>query len=222
MQDEKYKNFGQEYQSRSLPALINGAMHRWPAMGRWSLENFAADFGHQKIICDHRFGIRMRFNDFRDYMAEQAGFHSFTGDSFASDFEQFMNLAAYTAIACTVAEAICRKTTRRFTFSTTPSVSTLRRKPFFAITRPPAGAASLLNAQRLEGARGFPERSLGRAWRPALQSAHACWRCVEAWTKDGCGPHSDGSCLDPAVLSAWYTEFLQIDGHCRTSADRVL
>eukprot|EP00439_Symbiodinium_sp_Y106_P072871 s497_g13.t1 len=71
VQDEKYKNFGQEYQSRSLPALINGAMHRWPAMGRWSLENFAADFGHQKIICDHRFGIRMRFNDFRDYMAEQ-------------------------------------------------------------------------------------------------------------------------------------------------------
>ncbi|CAE7335473.1 jmjd6-b [Symbiodinium sp. CCMP2456] len=71
VQDEKYKNFGREYQSRSVPALINGAMNRWPAMGRWSMENFAADFGHQKIICDHRFGIRMRFNDFRDYMAEQ-------------------------------------------------------------------------------------------------------------------------------------------------------
>ncbi|CAE7839945.1 jmjd6-b [Symbiodinium sp. CCMP2592] len=69
--DEKYKNFGREYQSRSVPAVINGAMHRWPAMSRWSMENFAADFGHQKIICDHRFGIRMRFNDFRDYMAEQ-------------------------------------------------------------------------------------------------------------------------------------------------------
>ncbi|CAE6966279.1 jmjd6-b, partial [Symbiodinium sp. KB8] len=71
VQDEKYKDFGREYQSRSVPALINGAMHRWPAMGRWRMENFSADFGHQKIICDHRFGIRMRFNDFRDYMAEQ-------------------------------------------------------------------------------------------------------------------------------------------------------
>ena len=70
--EERYTNFGVEYQSISTPALISGALSTWPAMERWSLESFAADFGHQKIICDHRFGIRMRFDDFREYMALQA------------------------------------------------------------------------------------------------------------------------------------------------------
>ena len=90
VQDEKYKDFGREYQSRSVPALINGAMHRWPAMGRWRMENFSADFGHQKIICDHRFGIRMRFNDFRDYMAEQAELDSFDLSSKSSSLGTHM------------------------------------------------------------------------------------------------------------------------------------
>ena len=70
--DEKYTDFGQRYQKGSIPVLISGAMSRWPAMEYWKLETFAADFGHQKIICDHRFGIRMRFDDFRNYMEHQA------------------------------------------------------------------------------------------------------------------------------------------------------
>ncbi|CAE7209977.1 jmjd6-b, partial [Symbiodinium pilosum] len=69
--DEKYTDFGQRYQKGSIPVLISGAMSRWPAMEYWKLETFAADFGHQKIICDHRFGIRMRFDDFRNYMEHQ-------------------------------------------------------------------------------------------------------------------------------------------------------
>ena len=70
--DEKYTDFGQRYQKGSIPVLISGAMSRWPAIEHWKLETFAEDFGHQKIICDHRFGIRMRFDDFRNYMEHQA------------------------------------------------------------------------------------------------------------------------------------------------------
>ncbi|CAL1140067.1 unnamed protein product, partial [Cladocopium goreaui] len=57
--------------SPSTPAVLCGAMADWPAMKLWTLPAFAEDFGHQKIICDHRFGIRLRMNDFIDYLKKQ-------------------------------------------------------------------------------------------------------------------------------------------------------
>ena len=66
-----YLDFGRKFQQASTPALLLGAMRAWPA-SQWTLEAFAAEFGHQKMICDnHRFGVTLRMRDFVNYMKKQ-------------------------------------------------------------------------------------------------------------------------------------------------------
>ncbi|CAK8993208.1 unnamed protein product [Durusdinium trenchii] len=65
-------DFGALYQGTSTPVVLVGAMHGWAAMKSWSMERFTEDFGHQKMICDWCFGLRLRLNDFAEYAATQA------------------------------------------------------------------------------------------------------------------------------------------------------
>eukprot|EP00434_Breviolum_minutum_P030766 symbB.v1.2.027209.t2/scaffold2775.1/size70737/1 len=66
------KDFGRIYQlTPGLPCVLKNAMEHWSAMKLWTLSSFSADFGHQKVICDHRFGIHLRMNDFIKYLKSQ-------------------------------------------------------------------------------------------------------------------------------------------------------
>ncbi|CAK9083680.1 Bifunctional arginine demethylase and lysyl-hydroxylase JMJD6 (Histone arginine demethylase JMJD6) (JmjC domain-containing protein 6) (Jumonji domain-containing protein 6) (Lysyl-hydroxylase JMJD6) (Peptide-lysine 5-dioxygenase JMJD6) (Phosphatidylserine receptor) (Protein PTDSR), partial [Durusdinium trenchii] len=53
-------------------ANTKDAVYGMWAMKSWSMERFTEDFGHQKMICDWCFGLRLRLNDFAEYAATQA------------------------------------------------------------------------------------------------------------------------------------------------------
>lgn len=65
------EEFGEMFQRPRLPALLCGIMDSWRAMREWTASFFSAAFGFQKMVLDHRFGLRMRMKDFQHYMEKQ-------------------------------------------------------------------------------------------------------------------------------------------------------